>query len=90
MIAPPSPTPRKPPSDFDGVQAWMIFEVRHIGDRRQQIVLVGHRERIAARVVAGLLQQHRADRLRETAGNLSFDDGGIDDRCRSPRTTASA
>ena len=58
MIAPPSPTPRKPPIVCDGRVGVEVFEVRHVGDRRQQVVLERRRRRIAARVVGHLLEQH--------------------------------
>ena len=57
-----------------------IFEVRNVADRRHQVVLERRGERIAARVVGHVLEQHLADALGEPAGDLAFDHAGIDHR----------
>ena len=56
-----------------------IFDVGHVGDRRQQIILVGDRRRVATRIEADFLQQHAADCLGKPAGDLPLDHRRIDD-----------
>ena len=51
---------------------------RNVGNCRQEIVFVGRRGWVAARVERNLLQQNHTDGLGQTSGDLPFHHRGVD------------
>ena len=54
------------------------LEVRHDGRRRHQVVHERRREELTVVPVRRVLEQHRADRLRDAAADLALDDRRVD------------